>query len=146
MLISDLANSDAIPSLELTMKFAGARQRLIAHNIANLSTPDFQPLDVDPAKFAAKLRSAVERRRQATGSQRGALRMESSDEIGMDGSGRLRLNPKTPSGNILFHDRNNRDVEKLMQSNAENVGVYRVSAELLRSRYEVLRSAIAERA
>lgn len=146
MLISDLANSDAIPSLELTMKFAGGRQRLIAHNIANLSTPDFQPVDVDPSHFAARLRSAVERRRQATGSQRGELHMENSDQIAVDRAGRLKLTPATPSGNILFHDRNNRDVEKLMQANAENVGVFRVAAELLRSRYEVLRSAIAERA
>ena len=46
MLIDHLLNADALPSLERTVQFAARRQELIAHNIANLSTPNFQPLDV----------------------------------------------------------------------------------------------------
>jgi flagellar basal-body rod protein FlgB len=146
MLISDLTNSGAIPSLEMSLRFAGARQRLIAHNIANVSTPDFRPMDVDPAHFAQVLRGAIEVRRARTGNERGDLRPLMSKQLGVGADGQLRLNPKTPSGNILFHDRNNRDLERLMQDNAENVASYRLSAELLRSRYEILKAAIAERA
>lgn len=147
-MINDLVNAGAIPSLELTMRFAGARQRLIAHNIANLSTPDFRQLDVAPADFAHALRSAIDERRERTGGEIGELRVKSTRQIrfGADGAGSVSLTPRTPSGNILFHDRNNRDLERLMQDNAENVAVYRLSAELLRSRFEILRSAIAERA
>lgn len=145
-MISDLVNSGAIPSLEMTLRFAGERQRLIAHNIANVSTPDFRPLDVAPQDFARVLREAIDDRRARSGNERGALNLRSTRQIRFSPDGRVHLNPRTPSGNILFHDRNNRDLERLMQDNAENVAVYRLSAELLRSRLESLRSAIAERA
>jgi flagellar basal body rod protein FlgB len=46
---------------------------------------------------------------------------------------------------VLFHDRNNRDLERLMQGLAENTTTYRVAADLLRSRYDVLRTAISQR-
>ena len=149
MLIADLTNSGAIPTLELSMRFAGQRQQLLAHNIANVSTPDFRPLDVSPDRFAQLLRDAVDDRRARTGGERGELHLRSSREIAVSqspGGTRLTLNPRTPSGNILFHDRNNRDLERLMQANAENVAAYRVSAELLKSRYDILKAAIAERA
>jgi flagellar basal-body rod protein FlgB len=146
MLINEITNSGAIPSLEMSLRFAGARQRLLAHNIANISTPDFRPMDVDPAHFAQVLRGAIEERRARTGHERGELPGMASKQIGMGCHGELRLTPRTPSGNILFHDRNNRDLERLMQDNSENVAAFRLSSELLRSRFEMLRSAIAERA
>jgi flagellar basal-body rod protein FlgB len=146
MLIADLANSGAIPSLELTLRFAGERQKLIAHNIANASTPDFRPVDADPARFAQRLREAIQERRRRTGGEHGSLNLPRTAEIQSGPNGELLLRPRTPAGNILFHDRNNRDMERLMQQNAENVAVYRLSAELLRSRYDLLKSAIAERA
>jgi hypothetical protein len=37
-------------------------------------------------------------------------------------------------------------MERLMQANAENITVYRLSAELLKTRFDLLKSAIAERA
>lgn len=64
-------------------------------------------------------------------------------EIGRDGS--LRLNPRTSSGNILFHDRNNRDLERTMQSLVENASAFRVATDLLRNRTTALRDAMAER-
>jgi len=145
-MLADLASSGAIPSLELSLRFAGERQKLIAHNIANASTPDFRPLDVDPAHFAQTLRGLIDQRRSKTGGEHGILPSHSSKQIRFGADGRVTLNPRVPSGNILFHDRNNRDMERLMQDNAENVAAYRLTAELLRGRYEILKSAIAERA
>jgi flagellar basal-body rod protein FlgB len=57
----------------------------------------------------------------------------------------LGLVPRTPSRNILFHDRNNRDLERTMQALAENTGAFRVSIDLLRSRYQAIHAAIGER-
>jgi flagellar basal-body rod protein FlgB len=146
MLIDEIGNSGAIPVLEATLRFAGARQKLIAHNIANADTPDFREQDVDPRGFEQILRVAVDERRKRTGGEHGALRLRSSRQVELGADGTLELRPRTPSGNILFHDRNDRDLEKLMQANAENVGVYRATAELLKSRFDLLKSAIAERA
>ena len=146
MLIGDLGNSGAIPALEAALKFAASRQKLIAHNIANADTPDFRVQDVDPAHFQQTLRKAVEQRRERTGGQQGGLSVGSTRQMAFHADGRVELRPRTPSGNLLFHDRNDRDLERLMQANAENVAAYRLSAELLRSRFDLLRSAIAERA
>ncbi len=145
MIGTAIANSDAIPVLEQVMRYAGQRQRLIAHNIANIDTPNFIQLDVSPAAFQANLRKAVENRRQRTGGMHGPLEWDETPQLRKDDDGELTLNPLTPSNNILFHDRNNRDTERLMQDLAENVTVFRVATDLLRSRYQLLNSAIAER-
>lgn len=145
MLINEIGNSGAIPVLEAALRYAAQRQKLIAHNIANADTPNFIQKDVDPAHFQQALRSAIEDRRQRTGSQ-GALNLKSTRQIKVGPDGSFELHPTSPSGNILFHDRNDRDLERLMQSNAENVAAYRLSAEFLRTRFDLLRSAISERA
>jgi flagellar basal-body rod protein FlgB len=142
--IQELTNSGAIPSLELMARFAGARQRVIAHNIANLDTPDFRPLDVSPQEFQKALGKAIEARRQAAG-ENGPLEFKGTDQVKVAADGTVSLNPSTASGNILFQDRNNRDLESLMAQQSENVAVFRTSVELLRSRYAVLQSAISER-
>ncbi len=142
--MNELTNSGAIPTLELMTRFAGARQRIIAHNIANLDTPDFRPLDVSPPAFQKALGKAVDARRKGNGDA-GGLSFHSTDQVKVAQDGTMMLTPGTPSGNILFHDRNNRDLEGLMAQQAENVGVYRTSIELLRSRYGIVQAAISER-
>lgn len=146
MLINEITNSGAIPALEAAVRFAGARQKTIAHNVANISTPEFIQQDVSPAEFRRVLKRAVEARRGKTGGEFGDLNLSGSRQITQEAGGELSFKPEHPSGNILFHDRNNRDLERLMQDNAENVAAYRVSMDLLRTRFEVLRAAIAERA
>ncbi len=146
MLISDLIHDGATPTLEAMVRFAGSRQRMIAHNIANISTPNFQQVEVDPASFQRSLAEAVERRRHSTGST-GPLQFRSTDQIRQERDGSLTLTPlaQKPSRNILFHDRNNRGIEELMADQAENVAAFRVASDLLKSRHDLLRMAIAER-
>lgn len=141
MLIDGLFNSGAMPVLESAMRFAAQRQTLLAHNIANIETPDFRPMDVAPAEFQAVLSRAVEQRRE----RGGPLVLEETAQIRRDAQGMLTLAPKTPSGNILFHDRNNRDVERLMQDLAENTAAFRLASDLLRTRMDLLRTAISQR-
>lgn len=145
MLADDVLNSGAIPTLEAMLRFAGARQRIIQHNVANMTTPNFIPLNVSTGAFQKQLAKAVEQRREETGGMGGELDIQATREVAMDANGNMMLTPSQPSGNILFHDRNNRDVERLMQDSAENLGVYRVAAELLRSRTQQLKDAIGER-
>ena len=45
MFLDEILTSGAIPTLEATLRFAGARQAIINHNIANLETPYFRPKD-----------------------------------------------------------------------------------------------------
>ena len=143
--VDDVLSSGALPSLALTMRFAARRQVLLAHNIANLDTPGFQPRNVSPAQFQKLLGEAIDRRRSATGGAHGRLDWRPTREILRGPNGSLRLEPRTPSGNILFHDRNNRDLERLMQDLAENVAAFRLASDLMRNRVANLRAAIAER-
>jgi len=145
MLIADVANAGALPILDRTLAFAGARQRLLAHNIANLDTPDFRPMDVSTRDFQRSLAKAARERRERTGGEHGELAFGGTPEIGVDARGRLTLSPETPSGNVLYHDRNNRDVERMMQDLAENTLVFRVTTDLIRRQNDLLRTAISQR-
>jgi len=146
MFIDQLTNADALPALGAMAQFAARRQTLIQHNIANASTPNFQHKDVSIAGFQKSLRSAVDDRRARFGGHRGELNVEDTREVKWDrrGGGRLHLHPGTSSGNILFHDRNNRDLERMMQDLVENVAVFRVATELMKAHVGLLSSAIRE--
>lgn len=144
MLIDQVLNSDALPSLERTVQFAARRQELIAHNIANLSTPNFQPKDVSVGGFQKSLGEAIDRRRQRFGGMRGPLEFKGNREVEVAGQG-LRLKPGQSTGNILFHDRNNRDLERTMQAMVENLTVFRAATDLMKSRLDLLNTAIRER-
>lgn len=145
MLIDGLVNADAMPTLARSVQFAARRQEILAHNIANLSTPNFRPRDVSVAAFQASLAEAVDERRARTGGSHGELRLGSTGEVTVEAGGGLQLTPRTPSGNVLFHDRNNRDLERLMQDLVENLTAFRVAGDLLKSRMEILNTAIRER-
>ena len=145
MFIGDVVNSGSIPALELTMRFSGARQRVLSHNIANYDSPNFRPLDASPAAFQKALGRAIDERRASTGGQSGDLTLPSTRELRQSPSGDLLLTPRTSATGILAQDRNNTDLERLMQDHAENTEVFRIASELLRSRLTQLRDAMAER-
>ncbi len=148
-MLADINNSGSMPALEQMLRFAGARQRLLAHNIANIDTPDFIPLDVSPARFSAELREALDRQ-QATKGPHGHTHVGDNlapaySEVQIGNDGQWTLNPHTASGNILYHDRNNRDLERMMQALAENQLAYKTAADLLKRENDMLRTAISGR-
>jgi len=143
--IDQVTNAGAIPALEAGVQFAARRQALIAHNIANFSTPNFTPTDVSIGGFQEQLGEAIDRRRAQFGGHRGELKLRSSREVAQDETGRIRLTPRDAGRNVLFHDRNNRDLERTMQDLVENVASFRVATDLLKSRVDLLRVAIQER-
>lgn len=147
-MLKETLQAGSLPTLEAMMRFTGQRQRLLAHNVANLTTPNFQAVDVSPKAFQEMLGEAVAARRKENGGIGGRLEMRSSREVRSGPDGALSLRPLKGSGSVggvLLHDRNDRDVERLMQSMTENYGAYRVAADLMRSRVGVLRTAISQR-
>lgn len=145
MLIDQVTSAGAIPTLEAMVRFAGQRQRIIAHNVANISTPEFQPLDASIEGFRGMLREAVEQRRKKTAGAHGPLVLSDTDEIEVGAAGSFRLTPRTHAGGMLFHDRNSRDLERMMQSVAENTAAFRIASDLLRQQTSMMRSAMGER-
>ncbi|MFN0011068.1 MAG: flagellar basal body rod protein FlgB [Phycisphaerales bacterium] len=148
MLAGDITNSGAIPALEMAVRFAARRQAVIAGNVANLTTPDYRPLDLSVDEFRRVLGEAVERRRAegvGGGGGAGPLVWSETAELKRGARGELVVQATTAGRGILAHDRNNRDLERLMQAQAENAIAFRVATELLRGRFEQLRVAIGER-
>lgn len=135
-----------MPAAEMLLKFAGQRQKIIAHNIANIDTPNFQTKDVDPQAFQEMLGDAIGKRRKKNGGAFGALEWKESAEVRKVGRGNdFKLTPTSSGGGILHHDRNDRDLERMMQDMVENATAYRVAADLLRSQRNQLQNAIAQR-
>lgn len=143
MSLAGLTDWGATPTLEAMIRFAGERQRLIAHNIANINTPNFNQLDLSPTQFQQQLSEAVDKRRKTADSE--PLELEDTGEVTPGPGGSMSFNPSTPRGGILRHDRNNSDLERLMQDQAENLMVYRQALDLLKSRSDLMRSALAQR-
>ena len=126
-MIDGVTNADAIPVLERLVQFAGRRHRLIVHNIANLDTPGYRPVDLSVGDFQKQLAEAVDERR--------AGRKPAP----------IELQPEPKAANILFHDGNDRDLERTMQDLVENFLTFRVANELMRSRFDLINAAIRER-
>ncbi|MEM8739582.1 MAG: hypothetical protein AAGG38_14060 [Planctomycetota bacterium] len=142
-MISDMFNSGAMPVLERMVQFTGARHGVIADNIANLSTPHFRPRDLNPHEFQQQLRQAVDRRRATASPIDGPLDFARSEQLTFHAD-RLEARPQPLDENILFHDRNNRDLERIMQDLAENTAVHNVSIQLMRSEMSIMQTAIRE--
>lgn len=144
MMIEGLFDRGAVQSLERMVQFTGTRHRLITHNIANLSTPRYRPRDLDPAEFRASLREAQERRRATGSPQGGELAMRDTRNMRFERDG-IDIRPRENNRNILFHDENNRDLERTMQDLAENTLAHNTSIELLKNQFDMLKMAIRER-
>lgn len=146
-MLQQTIHAGSLPALEAMMRFTGQRQRILAHNVANLTTPNHQSKDVSPQGFQELLGEAIARRRKSSSIVGGTMPMRGSREVRVGKSGSMALVPQrgTGLGGVLLHDRNDRDVERLMQSMTENYGMYRVASDLMRARVGELRTAISQR-
>ena len=140
-MIDGVSNGEGIGVLERMVQFAGRRHRLITSNIANFDTPGYRPLDVSVAQFQRQLGEAVEARR-ATGSRE--LALADSHQVEFSPTG-LVLHPEPIGDNLLFHDGNDRDLERTMQDLVENFLTFRIAADLLRNRLDLINTAIRGR-
>ena len=130
-MIDRLFNDSNLPLLEKMVRFAGARERVLAHDITNLSTPNFTPKDLSLDKFQAILQKQVATKSTAS--------PEADEEV------EDALVPDEAGSNILFHDRNNRSVEQLMNDQANNALMHNMMIELMRKQFSQIQEALKER-
>ena len=143
-LITGMFAKGVLQAVERSVQFSAARHRVLTHNIANLSTPYFKPRDLDPAGFQKTLADAIDRRRRLPNPVSGRLNVRDTRELRFDAHG-LRGAPQRTNDNILFHDQNNRDLDRMMQRLAENTLAHNTGVELARNQFDMLRLAIRER-
>jgi flagellar basal-body rod protein FlgB len=143
-MIKGMFDNGALPVLERLVQFTGARHKVLAHNVANISTPYFKPRDLDPASFQQSLADAIDARRRTMAPTAGPLEVQDTRDVSFREGG-LNIKPQATNDNILFHDQNNRDVERLMQRLAENTMTHNTAIEMVRSEFNIMRVAISER-
>lgn len=138
-----LTSSPTTDAVELTARFAEARQRVLAENVANIDTPDYHTKRLDAASFEASLREALDRA-QAAPDEPLELRGNAQFSTGPDGT--MSVRPAVePAPNILFHDGTNARLEQLLTETAENSQDYELALNLLRTRFDLLLRAIRGR-
>ena len=143
-MIAGMFDKGAMPALERLMQFTGRRHAVLTNNIANLSTPYFKPRDLDPATFQVALGKAIDRRRGTATPVDGPLEIRDTRTLSFDQRG-ITARPRAINEGVLFHDENNRDLERTMQRLAENTMVHSAAIEMLRNQFQMLETAIRER-
>jgi flagellar basal-body rod protein FlgB len=138
-MIDSMFQSGSLPVLERLVEFTEQRQGVLADDAANLSTPNFLPRDLDTRSFQATLRDALDKRPNPNA----PLQIQDTDQVesGPDG---LVTHAKPANEGILFHDGNNRDLDRLMQHIAENNLAHNTGIQLIRNQLSVLRTAIQQ--
>lgn len=140
-MIDGFLGNSSLPALERSLQFMSARQRLLASNLANAETPGYRPVDVDPRAFQSALREALDTGR-VDGA--GSLVFDDGGPVSFEG-GETRLEPTVLGENVLFHDGNDRSMERMFQRLTENVYTFRMASQLLRSQFDLVNAAIRER-
>lgn len=130
MFIERLLNEGNAPVIEASVRFAAARHRVLAENMANVDTPGYLQKDLSPAKFQQMLRDRLDER---AGASRGSVRFDD-----------LAAEIENPARGILFHDRNNRSMEQLVSDSAKNAMFHNMMLEMLRKQYSSIEMALKE--
>jgi flagellar basal-body rod protein FlgB len=125
-------NKSGIPLLTNLLDSSAVRHKLVAANIANVSTPGFQSKDID---FHGELKKAITQKKHLSGTitDPAHLLIGQARHQGPE----IIVN-KSPEGNGI----NNVDIDHEVTSMAANQVYYSVGARLLALQIQGLRNAI----
>ncbi len=143
MLLANLTNRGATPALLNTLAFTQARHKMIAENVANWHTPGYKTKQLDPKPFQQALRRALDAK---GGDPNKPFVVRNTRQFGTAKGGYLRVTPsEKPVDNVLFHDRTNASIERMMTDLADNAMVHEAAITLLKGNFDGLRKAIRGR-
>lgn len=131
MFVERLINQGNAPLVSQMLSFTQQRHRLLADNIANISTPGYEQRDLDLGAFQQQLRERVAQR-QRLGPM--AVRFDDVQGILSD-----------PDRGVFYHDRSNRSTEQLMSDLSSNALRHNMYVELLRKQFDSIKNALRER-
>ncbi|TWT42333.1 Flagellar basal body rod protein FlgB [Phycisphaerae bacterium RAS1] len=145
MLLDRILSDSTGQAAELSARFAEQRQRLLAENIANIDTPDYQSRQLDPAAFETSLREALAAADERAGPA-SRLELRGNAQVSTHSDGSLAVNPEIePAPNALFHDGTNARLERLTADAAQNQMQYELATSFLRQRLASILQAIRGR-
>jgi flagellar basal-body rod protein FlgB len=138
-MLSALFNGTSIPVLEQVVNFAQARHEVLSGNIANMDTPGYQTKDLNTDVFQSQLRKAIDAgRRDPHGGGLAMGRMSLGDRKFSSVRDSLKA--------ILRHDECNVSVEQQVTQLAKNQMQHNMAMSVLNNQFQLLESAISEKA
>ncbi|MCD6165105.1 flagellar basal body rod protein FlgB [bacterium] len=137
MILKSLFQRHKVSLLEKALNAAALRQRAIASNIANVSTPGYRRKEV---KFETELQQALDANQ---------IKIETTQPVHLSSTASSveKIVPKViiDQSEALSSGVNNVDIEKEMAGLAKNQIYYSVTAQLLSRKFKMLKEAITGR-
>ena len=130
-------------TLELALDVASARHQVIANNVANVNTPGFKAADVD---FVSSLEQAMAGRAESAGPNLTG-RATRPGHIAISGpasAGRSPIVQTVDEGASMKVDGNSVDIDLEKAKMAENWTMYSAFAQLVSSKFSLLKYVISE--
>jgi flagellar basal-body rod protein FlgB len=131
---SSLLNSTALPALEQTVNFSQKRHLLLASNLANLDTPDYQTRDISIDNFQDQLRTAISRSHAPVSKYGPPIETEQANFEQV----------RDVSKQILLHDGSDVSLEQQVTEISKNQAMHNTAIALMRSQFQTLKVAITE--
>jgi flagellar basal-body rod protein FlgB len=143
MMYTSLFQSTTIPVLEQLADFAQTRHTVLAGNIANLDTPGYLVRDLPVEDFQARLKKAIESRRQPQPARSpGELAYLLGDQDRQEPElAKVARDSKT----ILRHDKDNVGMEHQVSEMVKNQLQHNLAIALLTKQFRLLEVAISGR-
>lgn len=134
-MINQLLGSTTLPALEESLRFTEARHEVLAGNIANWSTPEYEVRDLSVTEFQRRLKEALELQQSY---QRPSIRGLSRSRRG-DPLREVRQSLKT----IRYHDGSNVGLEQQVTELVKNQLMHNTAITLLQNQFRMLQTAIS---
>jgi flagellar basal-body rod protein FlgB len=135
-MLTSFLNGTSLPALEQSVNFAQKRHILLASNLANMDTPDYQTRDISVDNFQETLRTAI------NSSQAPPTRYVSPTESQQANYAQVR----DVSKQILLHDGSDVSLEQQVTEISKNQAMHNTAIALMRSQFQTLKAAISESA
>lgn len=146
-MLPSLFKSTTFESLEQTISFAERRHNILASNIANMDTPDYQTRDLSVDDFQASMKELIAtRKRQADESPTMRFSVLQQNELSDLTAARDQAvqNVHDAMRQVVYNDGSNDNLELQATEAAKNKALHEVAVTLLRSQFKALQMAISE--
>lgn len=146
-MLPSLFKSTTFESLEQTISFAERRHNILASNIANMDTPDYQTRDLSVDDFQASIKDLIAtRKRQADESPTMRFSVLQQNEASDLTAARDQAvqNVHDAMRQVVYNDGSNDNLELQATEAAKNKSLHEVAVTLLRSQFKALQMAISE--
>jgi len=146
-MLPSLFKSTTFESLEQTISFAERRHAILASNIANMDTPDYQTRDLSVDNFQASIKDLIAtQKRDAEDSPTLRFNVLQKNEIPAGSVAREQAvqNVHDAMRQVVYNDGSDDNLELQATQAAKNKSMHEVAVTLLRTQFKALQMAISE--